>query len=92
MPLCTDIKFDDEFLEVQKSAQSIEAAIHHYERSFEQKQRIEKEALMEFFVAKVKESYDDVSKGIGSAPKFPRASTWNALLDIYAQTQNLEAL
>jgi len=85
-------KFDDEFLEVQKSAQSIEAAIQHYERSFEQKQRIEKVALIESFVAKVKESYDDVSKGIGSAPKFPHASTWNALLDIYAQTQNLEAL
>jgi uncharacterized protein YyaL (SSP411 family) len=85
-------KFDDEFLEVQKSAQSIEAAIQHYERSFEQKQSIKKVELIESFVAKVKESYDDVSKGIGSAPKFPHASTWNALLDIYAQTQNLEAL
>jgi len=85
-------KFDDEFLEVQKSAQSIEAAIQHYERSFEQKQRIEKVELMESFVARVKESYDDVSKGIGSAPKFPHASTWNALLDIYSTTKNLEAL
>ena len=85
-------KFDDDFAEVQKSAQSIEAAIKHYERSFEQKQSIESEAVIEAFVSKVKASFDDVSKGIGSSPKFPHASTWNALLDIYAQTKNLEAL
>jgi len=85
-------KFDDEYEEVQKSAQSIEAAIKHYERSFEQKQSIEKVAVVEAFVSNVKASYDDVSKGVGSAPKFPHASTWNALLDIYEKTKNLEAL
>lgn len=85
-------KFDDEYEEVQKSAQSIEAAIKHYERSFEQKSHIDKAAVFEAFVSNVKASYDDVSKGVGSAPKFPHASTWNALLDIYAQTKNLEAL
>lgn len=85
-------KFDDDFAEVQKSAQSIEAAIKHYERSFEQKEHIDKDALIEAFVNNVKASYDDVSKGVGSAPKFPHASTWNALLDIYQQTGNLEAL
>ena len=85
-------KFDDDFAEVQKSAQSIEAAIKHYERSFEQKESILKENVIETFVSKVKASYDDVSKGIGSAPKFPHASTWNALLDIYEKTKNLEAL
>lgn len=85
-------KFDDEYEEVQKSAQSIEAAIKHYERSFEQKQSIDKVAVVEAFVSNVKASYDDVSKGVGSAPKFPHASTWNALLDIYAHTKNLEAL
>ena len=85
-------KFDDDFAEVQKSAQSIEAAIKHYERSFEQKERIDKDAVIEAFVSNVKASYDDVSKGVGHAPKFPHASTWNALLDIYQQTGNLEAL
>ncbi len=85
-------KFDDAFDEVQKSAQSIEAAIKHYERSFEQKEPIDKDALIEAFVNNVKASFDDVSKGVGSAPKFPHASTWNALLDIYAHTKNLEAL
>ena len=85
-------KFDDDFEEVQKSAMSIEAAIKHYERSFEQKQSIEKVAVVEAFVSNVKASYDNVSKGVGSAPKFPHASTWNALLDIYAKTGNLEAL
>ena len=85
-------KFDDDFEEVQKSAMSIEAAIKHYERSFEQKQSIDTEAVIEAFVSNVKASYDDVSKGVGSAPKFPHASTWNALLDIYAKTGNLEAL
>ncbi|MDD4506188.1 MAG: thioredoxin domain-containing protein [Sulfurospirillaceae bacterium] len=85
-------KFDDDFGEVQKSAQSIEAAIKQYERSFEQKQSVEKVEVIEAFVRNVKASFDDVSKGIGSAPKFPHASTWNALLDIYAHTKNLEAL
>lgn len=85
-------KFDDDFAEVQKSAQSIEAAIKHYERSFEQKEHIDKNAVIESFVSNVKTRFDEVSKGIGSAPKFPHASTWNALLDIYAQTHNLEAL
>lgn len=85
-------KYDDAYEEVQKSAQSIEAAIKQYERSFEQKESIDTEALVENFVSNVKKSYDDVSKGIGGAPKFPHASTWNALLDIYAKTGNLEAL
>ncbi len=85
-------KFDDSFEEVQKSAASIEAAIKHYERSFEARQSIDAQAVIEAFVKNVKASYDDVSKGIGSAPKFPHASTWNALLDIYAKTNNLEAL
>ena len=85
-------KFDDDFEEVQKSAQSIEAALKHYERSFEQKESIDKERVLEAFVSNVKASYDDMSKGVGSAPKFPHASTWNALLDIYEKTGNLEAL
>ncbi|WP_060825709.1 thioredoxin domain-containing protein [Sulfurospirillum cavolei] len=85
-------KFDDAYEEVQKSAVSIEAAIKQYERSFEQKEHIDAEMVLETFVSKVKTSYDDVSKGIGSAPKFPHASTWNALLDIYQKTGNLEAL
>lgn len=85
-------KFDDAYDEVQKSAQSIEAAIKQYERSFEQKESIQVETVIESFVKRVKENYDDVSKGIGSAPKFPHASTWNALLDIYNKTGNLEAL
>jgi len=85
-------KFDDDLAEVQKSAQSIEAAIKHYERSFEQKESIHTDEVIETFVSKVKASYDDVSKGVGSAPKFPHASTWNALLDIYTRTKNLEAL
>lgn len=85
-------KFDDAYEEVQKSAASIEAAIKQYERSFEQKEHIDAETVLETFVSKVKTSYDDVSKGIGSAPKFPHASTWNALLDIYEKTGNLEAL
>ncbi|MCD8545170.1 MAG: DUF255 domain-containing protein [Sulfurospirillum cavolei] len=85
-------KFDDAYEEVQKSALSIEAAIKQYERSFEQKEHIDAGTVLETFVSKVKTSYDDVSKGIGSAPKFPHASTWNALLDIYQKTGNLEAL
>lgn len=85
-------KFDDAYHEVQKSAQSIEAAIKHYEKSFEKKEPIEPSVVIEQFVTNIKASYDNVSKGIGSAPKFPHASSWNALLDIYMKTKNLEAL
>ncbi len=85
-------KFETDIHSVQKSAQSIEAAIKQYERNLEQRQSINAQAVMEAFVGNVKASYDDVSKGIGTAPKFPHASTWNALLDIYAKTHNLEAL
>lgn len=85
-------KFHNALEEVQKSANSIEAAIKHYEKSFESYDKIEKDVVIERYVANVKQSYDDVSKGIGQAPKFPHASTWNALLDIYANTGNLEAL
>ncbi len=85
-------KFDDAYHEVQKSAQSIEAAIKHYEKSFEKKEPIELSVVIEQFVTNIKASYDSVSKGIGSAPKFPHASSWNALLDIYMKTKNLEAL
>jgi hypothetical protein len=85
-------KFDHDYEEVQKSALSIEAAIRHYEKSFEQSRPIDAPQLIEAFVANVKASYDDVSKGIGHAPKFPHASTWNALLDIYTKNGNLEAL
>ena len=85
-------KFETDIHSVQKSAQSIEAAIKHYERNLEQRQSINAQAVIEAFVGNVKASYDDVSKGIGTAPKFPHASTWNALLDIYAKTHNLEAL
>ncbi|MDD2383699.1 MAG: thioredoxin domain-containing protein [Sulfurospirillaceae bacterium] len=85
-------KFHNAFEEVQKSANSIEAAIKHYEKSFESYDTLEKDAIIDRYVTNVKQSYDDTSKGIGQAPKFPHASTWNALLDIYIKTGNLQAL
>lgn len=84
-------KFHNEFEEIQKSAKSIEDAIKHFEHSFEQKEHIDK-SVIDVFVANVKASFDDIHKGIGDAPKFPHASTFNTLIDIYKQTGSLEAL
>ena len=43
------------------------------------------------FVSQIQERYDTLYKGVGTAPKFPQASTLQTLLDIYALRDNAMA-
>lgn len=85
-------KFKEDLQSITKSAQSIEEALAQYEKNYVHRKSIDKEQLTEDFITKVTQSYDDTHKGIGNAPKFPHASTWNAMLDIYTHKHSLEAL
>ncbi|CAA6820853.1 MAG: Thymidylate kinase (EC [uncultured Sulfurovum sp.] len=49
------------------------------------------ENLSNLFLSQVSESYDHEYKGIGLAPKFPRATTYDTLLDISRLTLNFDA-
>ncbi len=44
------------------------------------------------FVKNIDEFFDDENKGIGREPKFPHASTFDVLLDIYSITKDKKAL
>ena len=77
--------------EIQKSADSIENAIQRYTDTKKHKSDIDF-SVVGNFVQDVKASYDYTYKGIGSSPKFPHASTFDTLLDIYRVTKNKDAL
>ena len=49
------------------------------------------ENLSNLFLSQVSESYDQEYKGIGLAPKFPRATSYDTLLDIARLTLNFDA-
>jgi len=84
-------KFRNDFQAIDKSAKSIEEALKQYEKAYEQREDIDK-SVVEAFINHVKAGFDNTHKGIGTAPKFPHASTFSTLLDIYQETHNLEAL
>jgi len=84
-------KFHNDFQAIDKSAKSIEEALREYEKACEQREDIDK-SVLDAFVNHVKASFDDTHKGIGTAPKFPHASTFSTLLDIYQETGHLKAL
>ncbi len=77
--------------EIQKSADSIEHAINQYTNIKSTKDDINLSVVGKF-VQDVKASYDNIYKGIGKSPKFPHASTFDTLLDIYKVTKNKDAL
>lgn len=77
--------------EVQKSADSIAKAIKQYTNIKTTKDDINLNVI-NVFVKDVQASYDNIYKGIGKSPKFPHASTFDTLLDIYKVTKNKEAL
>jgi uncharacterized protein YyaL (SSP411 family) len=84
-------KFKNTPEEVQKSAESIKNA---YERFTEQKneQSPLQKNIIDTFISNTKQNYDDEYKGIGSAPKFPHASTFDTLIDIHNITHSYEPL
>jgi len=84
-------KFKTEPRKIEKSANSIAAALTRYNATDTQKASIDT-SVLDAFVNGVKGSFDEMNKGIGQAPKFPHASTFDALLDIYKTTKNQEAL
>ena len=77
--------------EIQKSADSIESAINQYMNIKSTKDDVNL-SVLDDFVHDVQASYDNIYKGIGKSPKFPHASTFDTLLDIYKVTKNKEAL
>ncbi len=77
--------------EIQKSADSIENAINQYMNIKSTKDDVNL-SVLDDFVHDVQASYDNIYKGIGKSPKFPHASTFDTLLDIYKVTKNKEAL
>ncbi len=84
-------KFKNNPNEIKKSADSIEQAIMRYTSVKTTKDKISLKAV-DTFVKDVKASYDNIYKGIGKSPKFPHASTFDTLLDIYKVTKNQDAL
>ncbi len=48
--------------------------------------------IVDDFIANIDKSFDKEYKGIGHKPKFPHASTFDVLLNIYSITKNKKAL
>ncbi len=84
-------KFKNSPNEIKKSADSIEQAINQYTHIKTTKDDISLK-VVDSFIQGVKASYDNIYKGIGKSPKFPHASTFDTLLDIYKVTKNQDAL
>ena len=86
--------YRDKREDVYKSAKSIEAAMKNI--SSKKKRPVSAEyvgkKLSETFVSGVSAQYDRRYKGIGTAPKFPHATTLQTLLTIYRVTADKEAL
>ena len=75
--------YHDRRQEVVKSAASIEAAMQRMDDDKESQEVKTDLSIAENFVKEVAQSYDSKNSGIGTAPKFPHASTLDTLLDIY---------
>ncbi len=69
--------------DVQKRADSILSALRAGKKQGQNPIMISGEKVAKRFVKEVKSSYDPTYHGIGSAPKFPHATTIETLLDIY---------
>jgi len=84
-------KFKDNPTEIDKSTKSITAAINKYTSVKVSKDTIDM-SVVDKFVRDVKGNFDEINMGIGQAPKFPHASTFDTLLDVYRATKNQDAL
>ncbi|HIP45912.1 MAG TPA: thioredoxin domain-containing protein [Sulfurospirillum arcachonense] len=77
---------------VMASSIEIERILKEHKNSSSKKQVPLSLALVDKFVDEVELSFDTQFKGIGTAPKFPHASTIDTLLDVYSITKNEKAL
>jgi hypothetical protein len=85
--------FKNEKEVIFKDAQSIEAVIKKNLKLQNHKQTITlNQDIASTFLQQIKSGYDHENKGMGSAPKFPQATTWLTLLNIYKNSHNKEAL
>ena len=74
------------------SSIEIERILKEHKNSSNKKQVPLSLALVVKFVDEVELSFDKQYKGIGSAPKFPHASTIDTLLDVHSISKNEKAL
>jgi uncharacterized protein YyaL (SSP411 family) len=86
--------FRDKKENVYKSADSVEEAMQSISRKKKvlKIENIEGKEIAKQFVSGVREQYDFKYKGIGTAPKFPHATTLGTLLTIYRLTKDKDAL
>lgn len=84
-------KYKNSLQEVEKSVQSIKQAYANFIEHNLPPSSFDK-GIVETFIQKVKQNYDKEFKGIGTAPKFPHASTFDTLIDIYRLTHSYEPL
>ena len=78
--------------EVLKSVESIKNALSSIKRSKRSKVADPSKKIVDSFVKNISLVYDFKYKGIGTAPKFPHATTIDTLLNIYRINGNKEAL
>lgn len=76
---------------INKDADQIDLSIQEYNQKNIIKSNITLNVI-DTFIKNVKDNYDDDYKGIGQAPKFPHASTFDTFLDIYKINKSKEAL
>ncbi len=84
-------KYKNNPKEIERSAKSIARAVLKYNTKKSQKSDVGLEAVG-LFIEEVKNRYDFKYKGIGNKPKFPHASTFDTILDIYSITKDKELL
>lgn len=84
-------KYKNDFDEVKKSVDSIKNAYARYIKQKAEVQALEK-SVIDTFIANTKQNFDKRYKGIGESPKFPHASTFDTLIDIYSITNSHESL
>ncbi len=84
-------KYKNEPKELIESADSIEEAFKSMQDSKIPPIKLDLK-IIDTFIENINKSFDKVNKGIGTQPKFPHASTFDVLLDIYNITKNKKAL
>jgi hypothetical protein len=78
--------------EVIRSVESIENALNQTKNRKKSEKTSLDIKIADSFVKEIASQFDSKNKGIGTAPKFPHASTFDTLLDIYRVTGNKSAL
>jgi uncharacterized protein YyaL (SSP411 family) len=84
--------FDTNPKKIVESSIQIENILKNHKKDSSEKHVQLNSKFVDKFVSDVEDSFDKANHGIGSAPKFPHASTIDTLLDIYSIYKNKKAL